>query len=123
MTPSFSTQLKFMCGHIIHEEESKLVKWGVTQAKVSSKNNKGGLHKDLHKYLHKELHNYLHNFWGVKAKNSEWGNTFVQIGVTKPSVTSTKDLKNNQRGSINKWHPPKHQGGPVNYELGSIIPT
>ena len=47
---------------------SKLVRWGVTQAKASSQNSKGGLHKDLHKsytriynYLHKELHKYLHN--------------------------------------------------------------
>ena len=66
-----------MCGHIIHEEESKLVRWGVTQTKASSQNSKGGLHKellkDLHNYLHKVLNNYLHNFWGVKAKNSEWG--------------------------------------------------
>ena len=28
---------------------SKLVRWGVTQAKASSQNRKGGLHKDLHK--------------------------------------------------------------------------
>ena len=40
-----------MYGHIIHEEESKLVRWGVTQAKEYSQNRKGGLQKD-HKYLH-----------------------------------------------------------------------
>ena len=49
--------------------------------------------------------------------------TLVQMGVTKPSVTSTKELQNHQRGSVNKWHPPKHQGGPLNHDLGSIIPT
>ena len=48
VTPSHSTPLKFMCGHIVHEEESKLVRWGVTQAKKSSQNRKWGLHKDLH---------------------------------------------------------------------------
>ena len=63
-----------MCGHIIHEKESKLVRWGFTQAKAYSQNRKWGvtqgftqgitqeLHKDLHKELHKELHKYLHNF-------------------------------------------------------------
>ena len=71
-----------MCGHIIHEKESKLVRWGVTQAKAYSQNRKDftqgftqectqELHKDLHKDSNKELHNYLHNFWGVKDKNSQ----------------------------------------------------
>ena len=74
MAPSHSTQLKFMCGHIIHEHESKLVSWGVTQAKASSQNRKEGLHKallkdlykdlnkELHKDLNKELHKDLHVF-------------------------------------------------------------
>ena len=47
----------------------------------------------------------------------------VQMVVTKPSLTSTKELQNHQMGSINKWHPPKHQRGPLNHEFGSIIPT
>ena len=49
--------------------------------------------------------------------------TLVKKGVTKPSVTSTKELQNDLMGSINKWHPPKHQGGPLYHELGSIIRT
>ena len=49
--------------------------------------------------------------------------TLVKMGVTKPIVTSTKELQNHQRGSTNKCHPPKHHGGPLNHELGSIIPT
>ena len=51
------------------------------------------------------------------------GGTLVQMGVTKLSVTSTKELQNHQRGSTNKFLPPKRQGGPLNHELGSIIPT
>ena len=49
--------------------------------------------------------------------------TLMQMGVTKPSLTSTKELQKQQRGSINKWNPSKHQGYPLNHELGSIIPT
>ena len=48
---------------------------------------------------------------------------FVQMGITKPSVTSTKELQNRQNVLINKWNPPKHQGVPLNHELGSLIPT
>ena len=123
---SHSTQLKFMYGHIIHEEESKLVRWGVTQSKESSQNIKGGLHKDLHKiYTRIYTRSYMSiytTFEVLRLKTASEGK-HVQMGVTKPSATSTKELQNHQRGSINKWHPPKHHGGPLNHKLGSIILT
>ena len=43
---------------------SKLGRWGVTQAKASSQNRKGGLQKDLQKELHKYLHKELQNHYG-----------------------------------------------------------
>ena len=98
-TPSHPTPLKFMCGHIIHEEESKLVRWGVTQDKGSSQNNKGGLQKDLHKsytriytiiYIRSYIIIYT-TFEVLWLKIASEG-TLVQMRVTKASVTSTKDL-------------------------------
>ena len=53
----------------------------------------------------------------LRLKISSEG-TLVQMGVKKPYVTSTKELQNYQRGSINKWNPPKNQGVPLNHELG-----
>ena len=127
MTPSHSTQLKFMCGHIIHEEESKLVRWGVTQAKASSQIRKRGLHKDLHKSYTLKIYTRsyisIYTTFEVLRIKIASDRTLAQMGVTKPSVTSTNELQNQQRGSINKWNPPKHQGSPLNHELGSIIPT
>ena len=97
-----------MCGHIIHENESKLVRWGIKQAKEASQNNKGGLHKDLPKYLHKELHKDLHKFRVSMLKIVS--DALVEMGVTKPSVITEKKLQNHQMGSTDKWYPPKHQG-------------
>ena len=120
-----------MCGHIIHEEESKLVRWGVTQPNAYSQNNKGRATQGFTQGFAQELKTSIYtrsyiiiftNFEVLRIKISIEG-TLMQMGVTKPSVTSTKDLHNHQRGSINKWHSPKHQGDPLNYELGSIIPT
>ena len=113
VTPSHSSQLKFMCEHIIYEDESKLLRWVVTQAKESSKTRKEGLHKDLHKYLQNELHKYLHNFWGVKDKNSKWGNTCengsyktnceLHKGVTKPPKGFNQQVSPTQT----PWRPTK----------------
>ena len=106
-----------MCGHIIHEEESKLVRLGVTKYKASSQNIKGGLHKDLHKsytriytsiYTRRYIIIYI-TFEVLRLKISNEG-TLVKMRIKKPSVTSTKELQNHQRGSINKCHPLKHQG-------------
>ena len=32
----------------------------------------------------------------------------VKMGVTKPIVTSTKELQNHQRDTFDKWYPYKH---------------
>ena len=85
-----------------------------------------GLHKDLQKELHKSYtRSYIiiyTTFEVLRLKIVSEG-TLVKMGVTKLGVTSTKELQNHQRGLINKCHPPKHQGGSLNHDLGSIIPT
>ena len=46
-----------------------------------------------------ELRKYLHNFWGVKDKNSEWGNTCengsykTTKGVQSTSVTHPNTME------------------------------
>ena len=97
---------------------------------------KGGLHKDLHNDLQKiyaivyariytsiytRSHISIYTTFEVLRLNIAIAGTLVKMGVTLPSETFTKELQNHQRGSINKWHPPKHQGDPINHELGSII--
>ena len=130
MAPRHSTQLKFLCGHIIHKEESKLVRWGITQAKETSQNRKWGLHKDLHKsytsiytIIYTRSYINIYTMFEVLRLKIDSDGTLVQMGVTKPSVTYTKELKNHQKGSIKKWNLAKHQVGPLNHDLGSIIPT
>ena len=89
-----------------------------------------GLHKDLQRELHKSYtriytRSYMiiyTTFEVLRIKIASEG-TLVQMADTKPSVTSTKELQNHQRVLINKCHLPKSQGGPLNHELGSIIPT
>ena len=83
------------------------MKLGVTQGKESYQNSKGGLHKDLHKSYTRIYISIYTTFEVSRLKITSEG-TLVQMGVTKPSVTSTKELQNYQRGSINKWYPPKH---------------
>ena len=81
------------------------------------------LHKDLYKYLHKELHKYLQIFWGVEAKNIQRGNTCAN-GSYKTKCNLHKGVTKPPKG-LNQQVAPraKNQGGPLNHELGSIIPT
>ena len=64
---------------------------------------KGGLQKDSHKSYTR----ICTTFDVLRLKIASEG-TLVHMGVTKPNVTSTKELQNHPRGLINKWHPPKH---------------
>ena len=58
-----------------------------------SKIEKGGLHNDLHKYLHKSYtrsYIIIYPIFEVLMLKIVSERTLVQMGVTKPSVTSTK---------------------------------
>jgi len=94
-------QTQFMCGHIIHEEKSKLVYWGVHKPRHLHQLEKGGYTR-IYKRSYIII---LRKFLGVETKISI-EETLWEMGVTKPSVTSQRSLQNHQRGSINKWtHP------------------
>ena len=70
---------------------------------------KGGLHKDFPKDLRKcytsiytRSYKIIYTTFEVLRIKIASERTLVQMGVTKPSVTSTKELKNHQRGSNDK---------------------
>ena len=74
-----------MCGHIIHEKESKLMRWGVTQASAYSQNSNGG---------YTMIYIIIYTTFEVLRLKIISEGTLVQMGVTKQSVASTKELQN-----------------------------
>ena len=62
---------------------------------------KGGLHKDLPSIYTRSYIIVYTTFEVLRIKIASEGK-LVQMVVTKPSVTWTKELQNHQRGSFNK---------------------